>query len=478
MPAYMDAPPCPGCIERDRIIEALQQRLGRVAELEKRIAELERRLDEKDRASKRQAAPFAKAPPRARPKKPGRKAGAQHGQHAHRSPPPPETIGEVLEAPLPDACPHCGGTLVEDAGVDEQFQTDIPTEPVHRKFRIHKGTCTGCGRRIRGRHPLQTSDATGAAQSQIGPNAQASIVYLNKRSGMSYGKIADFFKQANGIDLQPSTATRIVLRTADKLQPTYAEIRESIKNSKVITPDETGWRMGGRPIWLHAWVGDQATCYVIDPQRSADALEKVIGLDYSGTLVHDGFASYDRFVEALHQGCVAHPLRRAHNLEQTQMGRARALARQVIELFQEALGVRDAVAARHRTLADPCAVYEDFCDRLRGLTGRPRANEVNDRFARHLYNYSHSWFVFLLDPSVPATNYQAEQALRTPIVNRKVFGGNRTDAGCRAQEIVSSTIHTCKQQRRSPFAYLRDAVCGLVESIFRTTAPPRLPAMA
>ena len=141
---------------------------------------------------------------------------------------------------------------------------------------------------MRGRHPLQTSDATGAAASQIGPNAQAGIVYLNKRCGMSYGKIADYFKEASGVDLEPSTATRIVLRAAEKLQPVYAEIKESIKNAAVITPDETGWRNGGRPVWLHAWVGEQATCYVIDPHRSAAALEKVIGLDYSGTLIHDG----------------------------------------------------------------------------------------------------------------------------------------------------------------------------------------------
>ena len=460
----MDTPLCPGCIERDRIIDALQRR----------VAELEKRLDELERTRKRQAAPFSKGQAQAQPQKPGRKAGKKHGQHGHR-PPPPEAIEETLEAPLPDACPHCGGAIAEDDDVDEQFQTDIPTQPVHRKFRIHKGTCKGCGRRIRGRHSLQTSDATGAAQSQIGPNAQASIVYLNKRSGMSYGKIADFFKQANGIDIQPSTATRIVLRAAGKLQPTYQEIKESIKNSKIITPDETGWRRGGRPVWLHAWVGDQATCYVIDPHRSADALEKVIGFDYSGTLVHDGASSYDRFEEALHQGCVAHPLRRAHNLEENQIGRARSFPRQVIDLLQDALGVRDALQGGK---ADSGAVYDEYCDRLWRLTERPRANQANDTFARHLYNYGHTWFLFLLDPSVPATNHLAEQALRTPIVNRKVFGGNRTDAGCRAQEITSSTIQTCKQQHRSAFAFVRDVVCGLLDSIFRIPTSPHLPAIA
>ena len=464
----MDGQPCPGCLERDRLIDALQRR----------VAELEKRLDELERTTKRQAAPFSKSDPQFQPKKPGRKAGKNHGSHAHRPAPPPEDIAETLEAHLPDACPHCGGEIAKDDDVDEQFQTDIPTQPVRRKFRIHKGQCQSCGRRVRGRHPWQTSDATGAAQSQIGPNAQASIVYLNKRSGMSYGKIADYFQEANGIHVNASTATRIVLRAGRKLRPTYEDIKESIKNSKVITPDETGWRKGGRPVWLHAWVGDQATCYVIDPHRSADALEKVIGLDYSGTLVHDGAASYDRFQEALHQGCVAHPLRRAHNLEQVQRGRARSFARQVIDLFQQALGLRDAYRQAKVPPADLTAAYEEYCDRLRHLTGRPRANEANDTFARHLYNYSHAWFLFLLDPAVPATNHQAEQALRTPIVNRKVFGGNRTDAGCRAQEITSSTIQTCKQRKHSAFAFIRATICGLVQSIFTNASEPCQQALA
>jgi transposase len=453
---------CPGCSQRDRDIDQLKQR----------IAELEKRLDDKERASKRQAAPFSKGPPAAQPKKPGRKPGPQYGQHAHRPPPPPEAIEETLEAPLPDACPHCGGQLHEDGVVDEQFQTDIPTQPVRRQFRIHQGCCTTCGRRVRGRHPLQTSDATGAAQSQIGPNAQASIVYLNKRCGLSYGKIADYFQEANGIAIKPSTATRIVLRAAAKLQPVYQEIQESLPNAKVISPDETGWRQGGRPVWLHAWVSDQATCYVIDPHRSADALEKVLGLDYSGTLIHDGASTYDRFQEALHQQCVAHALRRAHKLAENHTGRAKLFPRQVIDLMQGALDIRDAYHQGELDRADLELAFEMHCADLYRLTERPRVNPRNATFARHLYRHGPEWFLFLLEPGQPATNYWAELALRTPIVNRKVFGGNRTEAGCQAQVITSSTIQTCRQQKRSAFAFVRDAVCGLVRSIFAAVSAP------
>jgi hypothetical protein len=96
---------------------------------------------------------------------------------------------------LPERCPGCGGEVIEDH-LAQQFQTEIPRKPIVREFKIHCGHCKKCGQSLRGRHPLQTSDATGAAQSQLGSDAQSAIVYFNKRTGMSYGKIADTFDHA------------------------------------------------------------------------------------------------------------------------------------------------------------------------------------------------------------------------------------------------------------------------------------------
>ena len=75
--------------------------------------------------------------------------------------------------------------------------------------------------------------------------------------------------------------------------------------------------------------------------------------------------------------------------------------------------------------------------------------------------------MFLIDPTIPATNHRAEQALKTPIVNRKVFGGNQTPAGARAQETTSSVLHTCKNRAIDFVNYVSDALCGCVASLFK-----------
>jgi transposase len=285
----MDEPECPGC--RDH--------LKRLAELEARVTELTRKLEEATRTAKRQAAPFRKGPPKSNPKKPGRKSGDAHGTHAHR-PPPPGPIAEPLVAPLPEACPHCSGPLIE-TGTAQQFQTEVPRQPLIRRFTVHLGRCTDCGRRAQGRHPLQTSDALGAAASQIGPDAQAAVALLHTRLGLSHGKVAAVFGALFGITLTRGACAQINGRAGARLEPEYRRILGSIRASKQLAVDETGWRVGGHSAWLHVWVGDEATAYAIDSQRSSDALERAIGIGWPGLLSHDGYGTYDRFAGAIHQ---------------------------------------------------------------------------------------------------------------------------------------------------------------------------------
>ena len=293
------------------------------------------------------------------------------------------------KSPLPDCCPHCGGDIAEDTEVDEQYQEEIPIKPIRRKIRIHKGKCRHCGRRVRGRHAKQTSDAVGAAASQIGPDAQATITYLNKHSGMSFGKIADLFERTYGIHLTRTRCAQAVLRAGRRLKPVYEEIKQHVRDAEHLTPDETGWKLGGHPVWLHAWVaGDGATCFAIDRRRGAQVLEETIGIDWSGAMTHDGYSSYDRFVDAVHQQCLAHPLRRAHTMAENATGRAKDFPCQVIDVFQGALAVRDQFLAGKLSHDELLDAHEDYNEQLRDLSFRPRVNDANERLAKHLYNHS------------------------------------------------------------------------------------------
>jgi transposase len=434
--------------------------------LQRELEQVRSQLDEARRASKRQAAPFRKGPPKLHPKKPGRKAGDLHGTHAHRLPPPLEHISEILEAPLPEACPHCGGTLCA-TDTTSQFQTEIPRQPIRREFRIHVGCCQGCGRRVQGRHPLQTSDATGAAASQLGPDAQAAVVTLNKEAGLSHGKISHCLDTLFGIDLTRGASAQIVLRAAERLAPAHQEIVTEIQNAEQLWVDETGWRLGGQPSWLHVWVSERATCYQVAQGRSAAVLEKVLGSDWAGVLIHDGLASYDRFTEALHQQCLFHVLRRARELAATARGGAVRFPRQVIDLFTGAIHLRNEYLAG-RVLP---AVWESARDvyeiRLLQLLDVERVNAENARLSKHLDRHFVSWFPFLTNEDITPTNAVGEQAVRPAVVNRKVWGGNRTPAGAQAQGVLSSVLRTCQQQAK--------IVVDFLSATLRSFGNPLLP---
>ena len=174
------------------------------------IARLEAALEENRRQGKRQAAPFAKGSPKQNPATPGRKSGEAHGRHGHREIPDHHDV--ELDAEVGDRC-ECGGDIVVD---DEAFQYSVdmpPVRPVITRFRVEIGHCSGCGRRHQGRHRSQTSDALGAAGSQIGPRAKAWAVWLHYGLGLSFAKCSDVLARF-GVSVSPSALVHTAASTS------------------------------------------------------------------------------------------------------------------------------------------------------------------------------------------------------------------------------------------------------------------------
>lgn len=447
--------------ENQRLRDENRQLRMRVDALETQVLKLTQLLEQTQRAGKRQAAPFSKGPPKENPKTPGRKAGKDYGTKAHR-PLPEHEPDETLDVPLPQQCPHCQGPIQEDH-IDRQFQVEIPRKPIVRRFDIHIGQCTRCGRRIQPRHPLQTSNALGAASSQLGPDLQALIALMKDKYGLSYGDIQGLLDEAFGISLTRGGAAQVVLRVADRVESAYQRIGQIVRASDTVYPDETGWKVGGRLQWLWVFVTGQATYYVIRPSRGADVPQAVLGADYHGRMGHDGWTPYDSFEQATHQQCLAHLLRRAKGLLERATRGAVRFPRQVKTFLTDALAIRDRRDTGLISLQGLAVARGRLEKRLDRLLDWKVSHEGNRKFKKHLVGHRDEILTFLYEPDLEATNWPAEQAIRPAVVNRKVFGGNRMPAGAHAQEILATVFATCTQRAHDAMSFVSNLIRATVD---------------
>lgn len=430
---------------RDRRIAQLE---AENAGLRARLDKLEQLLAERERGNKRQAAPFSKGPPRPEPKTPGRKPGDGYGNKAFRAIPDSRHIDEVHDAPLPDKCPRCGGGSIDLVSVEHQYQAELPRRPIYRRFNVAVGRCGCCKARVQGRHALQTSNALGCCASQLGPEAQAFAVILNKTMGLSHGKVAAVFG-ALQFPLTPGGACQAMLRAARRTEPARDRIVEHIQGSRQIVPDETGWRIGGKMAWLHTAVGDDATAYLVHFQRGYEAAIMLISEDYAGTLTHDGWSPYDKFDKADHQTCLEHLIRRCDamlELCKGKRGAAAALPRKIRMTLMEGLSVRDRRDAGEIKPATAARLGKGLLEQMVKLTECYKSHAGNERLSKHIWNHQDQLFTFLKTPGVDATNWRAEQAIRPAVVNRKVWGGNRTEEGAWAQGVLLTVLETARRR--------------------------------
>jgi len=451
----------------------------KIARLERQIEDLKaenerlrRLLEEAVRASKRQAAPFSRQKPKANPQTPGRKSGKDYGRRCRR--PIPERVDEVIEVPLLQGCPHCGGK-VKEISVVSQYQEEIPVPRVETsEFRIHVGECEQCGKRLQGRHPRQSSQAVGSAAVGMGPRVLALATELNKDLGLPYGKTARVLKQAFGLSVSRGGLCQAVARVGRKAEPSYQVLVHRIRSEPSVTPDETGWKVGGRLHWAWVFASVRMTVYTIQQGRGFAQAAAILGADFDGFLVRDGWCAYRGFTQAIHQSCIAHLLRRCREMVEA-TGEATTAAqfpRMIQGILQDGLDLRDR-RNQGQISAHGLAVARGQLEARmdRALDGRLRSPE-NQRLANHLQREQRALFSFLYCAGLEATNWRAEQAIRPLVVARKVWGGNRTQAGACTQSILSSILQTCRQQMRSFASFVHDLICSPQSQVIDLTTPP------
>ena len=363
--------------------------------------------------------------------------------------------------------------MLEQEGVDVAYDTDIPAMPRPQvtEYRVQVCRCRGCGRRVRGRHAEVGADQYGASAHRVGRRVMAAAHVLHYGVGVPVRRVPSVLRALTGVELSQGAITQDALRRArGAVGDAYQRLRDSVRASRIVHTDDTGWRVGGEGAFLMALETDEATVYQVRARHRNEEVREVVPSEYGGVMVTDRGRSYD--AQALsgvkQQKCLAHVLRSISEVVQTKRGRGRSFGKHLSGLLREAMELRQSY--RRGEASD----YVAETERLRRevsyhLRDRPMpaldsdrgADRDNGRLQNELgwHDDRGNLLRFLDDPDIEPTNNRAERALRGAVIARKVSHCSKNEDGADAFSAFTSVIRTLA--RNGGDQPLVDGLCGV-----------------
>ena len=445
---------------------------ARIAELEVVVAELRARLDQNSRNSSRPPSSDGYAKPtvdwnRSLRRRSGRKPGGQpghDGHHLERREDPDRAVLHRLEV-----CDCCGRDLSEAPIVESQSRQvfDLPELPGLECVAhwIQKRRCE-CGHLASSSFPEEAT-----APMCYGPRIRALGIYLVSYQHLPYERAAEILTDWAHAPVSVATLQAFVAQGAAGLEGFLEEIRFQLQGAEVAHFDETGGRIDGRLSWIHSASTDTLTLLTAHRKRGVEAMDEAGVLPvFSGVAVHDGWAPYRNFEDALHALCGAHHLRELHGAEEH--GQAWALGMSCL-LLDTKDAVDQAKTDGHerlsaKALARLHASYHELIalgfEENPGLASehegrRPKRTKSQNLLLR-LDQREPEVLRFAHDFRVPFDNNLSERDLRMIKLQQKISGCWRTIEGAERFLAIRSYLSTARKQGQRPIDVLAALAAG------------------
>jgi len=374
----------------------------------------------------------------------------------------PQRIDRTVHVDAPCTCPHChGATDLSLGGSTSYVQEDIVLRPVTQVTSyIHQTAyCSGCRRQVFEKLESELPFAP------IGPEAKAAALYLRHEIKLPYRKVQQVMSTLFGLDFVPASSLGFEKRARKNGEPLYEDLIEKMRHSSIVHADETYWREDGKNVIFWYAGNENVAVFRVDPHRSAEAAQKLLGKRLEALLIADAYASYNSIEVLGRQSCLAHLLRTAHEIGQI------LAAMKNPDLASGRFCVRLA-----RLLKLACAIdipagrkaREKLTERLLGILHHVCAEPLKYHKAETLRKRlipgarEHSEVFAFIRFDGPPTNNHAERALRPLVIFRKVCMGTRSEEGSRNIGIFTSLTQTAKLQKSS--------VLDLFRSLLTATA--------
>ncbi len=452
----------------ERITEleaALAERDMVIAELRSRIAELEMMMgqdsgnsstpparDKTDRRARRAAQAAERKAAKASGKKsraPGKQPGAPGATLERRAP-------TVTVTHRPEVCRCCQAPLADApvTGTATRQVQDIPEPSLTVTDHVVERRRCACGAQTTAVFPVEA-----IGPLCWGPRTKAVSAYLMGRQHLPLERCAEAMKVLFDAGISEGTLAGVLPDAAGRLEGFMGRLAVLIAASPVVHADETSTRVGVRLHWVHTISTPWLTYLAQHSQRGMEAIEAIGVLNsYTGTIVHDGFATYDNLPGATHAQCGAHLLRYLDKTAATASQWLWATSMRAV-LLDAKTASETAAAAGQPTVADNVAAAIRVRYRHSLLAafnalppGRPPPRKhrggwsIEQReawnLATRLRACEDQVLRLLVDTRVRFDNNEAERSLRMTKLHLKISGHFRSQTNATAFMTVRSYLQT------------------------------------
>ncbi len=348
-----------------------------------------------------------------------------------------------------DTCPDCGGkNLSRCKHYEDHYQEDIVLpEKVVTRFRHHYYYCKDCKKSV---HGTGKDEMPG---SYIGPVAKSLAGLLHYQMSVPYRKIQQLFSELFHLNFVPSSTPGFDRQIRTRGQPLYDQLKKSLPEKPFVHADETGWHKDGINHWLHCYATVDAIVYLIDRSRGSKIVESMLGKKYSGVLISDFLATYNRII-CRKQRCLVHLLR----LIKKQLVYFEGDKKKTKYFLQLKTLVKDILELSRQTelekLPENFSIKKaDLVGRLRRTLKRQLGHPKADKFIKKLHKQIEELITCLEFGEVCAHNNLAERLLRSSVIMRKITFGNRSEKGVLNHQILMSLLQTARLHQITPLTF-------------------------
>jgi len=394
----------------------------------KRIEDLEKRLLAYENAHTPPSKNFVKRERAEHPKSPGRPKGHEGVTRTLRK--PDKTISLTSKR-----CPYCHSHSITKVKTESRIIEDIP-KPVQTtvtQFLVNHYRCECCGKEFHGKHEDLPEEG------DFGNNTLVHVSLMKFQDRLPYRKIQESLERQYGLKITPSSILDFTRRASDKLEKQYNEIFNRIRLSSYVYTDETSIKVNGTTYWIWVFVTATETLSIVRRSRGKNVVEEVLGKDYKGIIICDGWKVYPNFTDKI-QRCWAHLLREAKFLSRKNE-EARLLSERLHKLYKNLKSILDKGPPDH--IRNVMKINAE--ETLRELVGKNYKSKEVQKFVTKIRNGFNHWFTFVTNPFIEPTNNIGERAIREHVVHRKIIGTLRNEKGTQNHERMMTCISTWKQ---------------------------------